>query len=259
MALALSANNLGEAAGPALSPTIKADIYIHLALRIKHSFSGRGFLCARFYLARARQICQALNGNAPQRLQWLSSPTGYRFFLSHRWEYDDSPSTLFTSLGNKADPLAFTMQVIPKLVLSIVIFEINHVLYSLYQVYRQHVLEKALMTLVSPGRRVGDACDAEPSRRTQSGDALSYSQQLMENATAAVSPSNDSSLLMPSTIQGLGVGDEVGGWWAAVVAVASYWLLSEEDKAEQLHGRVEAFPKSGHGDPLLEAVLGAYR
>lgn len=236
LALALSATNLGEAAGPALSAMSKADIYIHLALRTKHSFSGRGFLCARFYLARARQICQALNGNAPPRLQWLCSPAGYRFFLSHHWEYDDCPSTLFTSLGNKSDPLAFTMQV-----------------------YRQHVLQKALLTLVSPGRRVGDACDVEPSRRAQTGDALSYSQQLMENATAAVSPSNDSSFLPPSTIQGLGVGDEVAGWWAAVVAVASYWLLCEEDKAEQLHARVEAYPKMTQEDPLLEAVLGAYR
>lgn len=111
LALALSATNLGEAAGPALSAISKADIYIHLALRIKHSFSGRGFLCARFYLARARQICQALNGNAPARLQWLSSPGGYRFFLSHVWEYDSCPSELFTSLSNKSDPLAFTMQV----------------------------------------------------------------------------------------------------------------------------------------------------
>uniref|UniRef100_A0A0N8DDS0 Sterol regulatory element-binding protein n=1 Tax=Daphnia magna TaxID=35525 RepID=A0A0N8DDS0_9CRUS len=236
LALALSATNLGEAAGPALSAMSKADIYIHLALRTKHSFSGRGFLCARFYLARARQICQALNGNAPPRLQWLCSPAGYRFFLSHHWEYDDCPSTLFTSLSNKSDPLAFTMQV-----------------------YRQHVLQKALLTLVSPGQRVGDACDVEPSRRAQTGDALSYSQQLMENATAAVSPSNDSSLLPPSTIQGLGVGDEVAGWWAAIVAVASYWLLCEEDKAEQLHARVEAYPKLTQGDPLLDAVLGAYR
>lgn len=117
------------------------------------------------------------------------------------------------------------------------------------------------MTLVSPGRRNGDACDAEPSRRTQTGDALSYSQLLMENATAAVSPSNDSGLLtVPPTIQGLSVGDEVASWWAAVVAVASYWLLCEEDKAEQLHGRVEAFSREvGQDDPLLEAVLGAYR
>lgn len=112
LALALSAANLGEAAGPALSAMSKADIYIHLALRTKHSFSGRGFLCARFYLARARQICHALNGNAPARLLWLSSPAGYRFFLSHHWEYDNCPSTLFTSLSNKSDPLAFTMQVV---------------------------------------------------------------------------------------------------------------------------------------------------
>ena len=111
LALALSATNLGEVAGPALSPMSKADIYIHLALRIKHSFSGRGFLIARFCLARARNICQSLNGNAPPRLQWLCSPIGYRFFLSHTWEYDECLSNLFTSLGNKSDPLAFTMQV----------------------------------------------------------------------------------------------------------------------------------------------------
>ena len=86
----------------------------------------------------------------------------------------------------------------------------------------------------------------------------------MENATAAVSPSNDSGLLqaVPPTIQGLcGVGDQVACWWAAVVAVASYWLLCEEDKAEQLHARVEAFSREAgqDDDPLLEAVLGAYR
>jgi len=233
LALSLSATNLGEAAGPALSVMAMADTYIHLALRIKHSFSGRGFLWARFYLSKARHICQALNGNATPRLQWLCNPAGYRFFICHQWEYDDYPSTLFTSLSNKADPLTFTMQV-----------------------YRQHVLEKALLTLVSPGRRVGDACDEKPFRRTRTGDALSYSQQLMENATAAVSPSNDSS---PTAIQGLVVGDEVGGWWAAVVAVASYWLLSEEDKAEHLHSRIEACPNTENDDPLIEAVLGAYR
>lgn len=111
LALSLSATNLGEAAGPALSIMTMADMYIHLALRIKHSFSGRGFLWARFYLSKARQICQALNGNATPRLQWLCNPAGYRFFTYHQWEYDDYPSTLFTSLSNKADPLAFTMQV----------------------------------------------------------------------------------------------------------------------------------------------------
>ena len=238
LALSLAATNLGEGAGPALSAMTRADVYTHLALRIKHSFSGRGFLLARLYLAKARQMCQALNGNAPPRLQWLCSPAGYRFFVSHQWEYDDTPSPIFTSLSNKADPLAFTMQV-----------------------YRQHVLEKALLTLVSPGRRVGDVCDEEPSRRTQTGDALSYSQQVMENATAAVSPNESTSLLQQTTIfsQGLAGGDEVGGWWAAVIAVASYWLLCEEDKAEQLHGRIEVCPKVDNSDPLIEAVLSAYR
>ena len=111
LALSLAATNLAEAAGPALNAMTKADVYIHLALRIKHSFSGRGFLWARFYLAKARHLCQASNGNAPARLQWLCTSAGYRFFVKHRWEYDELPSTIFTSLSNKADPLAFTMQV----------------------------------------------------------------------------------------------------------------------------------------------------
>ena len=119
---------------------------------------------------------------------------------------------------------------------------------------------------MSPGRRIGGGggggggSDQESVRRTQTGDALSYSQQVMENAMAAVSPDAESSLHPPpSTIQGLASGDQVGGWWAAVVAVASYWLLCEEDKADQLHARIEACPKADHDDPLLEAVLSAYR
>lgn len=129
------------------------------------------------------------------------------------------------------------------------------------KVYRQHILEKALLALVAPGRRVGvDVGEDEPSRRTRTGDALSYSQQLMENATADISTNNECALHVPPTIQGAGGGDEVAGWWAAVIAVASYWLLCEEDKAEQLHARVEACPKVENEDPsLLEAVLCSYR
>jgi hypothetical protein len=44
-------------------------------------------------------------------------------------------------------------------------------------------LERALHTLVAPGQRL-DTCDDDSARRTQTGDALTYVQLLMENAVA---------------------------------------------------------------------------
>jgi hypothetical protein len=52
------------------------------------------------------------------------------------------------------------------------------------RVYREHLLERALQTLLAPGGKL-DAYDEEPLRRTQTSDVLTYVQLLMENAVAA--------------------------------------------------------------------------
>jgi sterol regulatory element-binding transcription factor 1 len=58
-----------------------------------------------------------------------------------------------------------------------------------------------------------------------------------------------------------GEEDEAALWWAAVIGVAAYWLLGEDEGAETLATRVEALPESlsRAGDPLPRAILAAYR
>jgi sterol regulatory element-binding transcription factor 1 len=83
----------------------------------------------------------------------------------------------FSRLGNHADPLAYVMRV-----------------------YREHLLERALQTLVAPGGRL-DAYDEEPLRRTQTSDVLTYVQLLMENAIATGSLGDATPSLISTNIQ----------------------------------------------------------
>jgi sterol regulatory element-binding transcription factor 1 len=78
---------------------------------------------------------------------------------------------MFSSLGNRADPLAYVMRA-----------------------YREHLLDRALQTLVAPGGWL-NAYDEEPLRRTQTSDVLTYVQLLMESAVAT------GSTLISSNIQ----------------------------------------------------------
>jgi len=110
-------------------------------------------------------------------LQWLFTAYGHRFFLSHRWSYGSVAASPFSSLGNHTDPLAYVMRV-----------------------YREHLLERALQTLVAPGGKL-DAYDEEPLRRTQTSDVLTYVQLLMENAFATGSYSDASHSLTSANIQ----------------------------------------------------------
>jgi hypothetical protein len=68
------------------------------------------------------------------------------------------------------------------------------------RVYREHLLERALHTLVAPGGRL-DAYDEEPLRRTQTSDVLTYVQLLMENAVAAGNQADPALSLSAANIQ----------------------------------------------------------
>jgi sterol regulatory element-binding transcription factor 1 len=131
----------------------------------------------RFYLSLARHVCFKGCSQVPVQLQWLFTAYGHRFFVTHRWSYGPVTSSPFSSLGNCADPLAYVMRV-----------------------YREHLLERALQTLVAPGCRF-DAYDEEPLRRTQTSDVLTYVQLLMENAVATGSQSDASVSLSSTNIQ----------------------------------------------------------
>lgn len=133
--LALSALNLAECAGDAVSAATLAEIYVAAALRVKTSLpralhfltvSGellrqdwgslsplpprpRGLApviasCPppqRFFLSSARQACLAQSGSVPASLQWLCHPVGHRFFVDGDWAVRSVPrDSLYSVAGN---------------------------------------------------------------------------------------------------------------------------------------------------------------
>ncbi|XP_069702898.1 sterol regulatory element-binding protein 1 [Periplaneta americana] len=235
--LAFSAVNMAEASTHLLSAEQLADIYVAAALRVKESCPSFLQFFNRFYLSLARHVCFKGCSPVPMRLQWLFTAYGHRFFVSHRWSYGSVTPSLFSSLGSRADPLSYVMRC-----------------------YREHLLERALQTLVAPGGKL-DIYDEDPLRRTQTSDVLTYVQLLMENAIATGNQSEASPALTSTNIQVASSEDELAHWWSAVVGVAAYWLLGEDTQAERLYPRVETLPETLNKltDPLPRAVLAAFR
>lgn len=66
----------------------------------------------RYYLGLAQLASTNSCDAIPTRLQWLFSPYGYKFFISHKFtKAVKSKSLPFTSSGNILDPLAIQMKV----------------------------------------------------------------------------------------------------------------------------------------------------
>ncbi|XP_075234704.1 sterol regulatory element binding protein isoform X2 [Lycorma delicatula] len=221
--LALSATNLAEVAKDLLPAKQLAHIYVGTALQIKQSFpSFLQFFC-RFYLSLARE---AYIRQPCPCLQWLVNSYGHRFFVSQKLSFSSPMPTIFTSLTDKTDPIGYVSRI-----------------------YREHLLEKALQTLVAPGAQLDSTNDDEPVRRTQTPDVITYIQLLMDNATATA----DTNVKL--------CVDETAHWWASVIGVAAYWLLGDDVQAEHIYPRVETLPESlaGQNESLACAVLAAYR
>lgn len=110
--LALTAVNLAEAASSMLSPDQLVDIYVAGALRVKYTCPVFLQGVNRYYLGLAKQVSVNTCKRIPERLQWLFTPYGHRFFINQKFTYEAIvSSTPFTSLGNKTDPMAYVMQV----------------------------------------------------------------------------------------------------------------------------------------------------
>lgn len=234
--LSLSAVNLAEAAGRMFPRECLADIYLGASLRIKESFPSVFHFLSRYYLSRARRVITSDEGQVPINLQWMCTPVGHRFFVSKKWNYNKSAESMFSTLGNAADPLSYCMQA-----------------------FREHLIEKALYALVLPGVR-HDCPDKERPRRIQTSDILHYVQQLMECSSAAGSPKNIAVAKSPGGMKLAGT-DEVAQWWAAIIGVTAYWLLGEEEQAERLYTIIDAFPTQldQFKDPLPRALFYAVK
>ncbi|OXB68757.1 hypothetical protein ASZ78_002172 [Callipepla squamata] len=213
--LALSAVNLAECAGDAVSVAALAEIYVAAALRIKASLHRCFHFLARPFLCSARRVALSHGGAVPPAMQWLCHPLGHRFFVDGDWAVKGVPrETIYSSAGDPVDPLA-----------------------QVTQLFREHLLEKALYCVAVP----------EPGRPAAQGegrfsDALEYLQLLNGCSHASSMPGP-----APSISSGLAAvtgTDPVSKWWASLIGTVIHWLKGDEEGAERLYPLVEAMPRA---------------
>ncbi|XP_042654893.1 LOW QUALITY PROTEIN: sterol regulatory element-binding protein 1 [Tyto alba] len=230
--LALSAVNLAECAGDAVSVAALAEIYVAAALRVKASLHRCFHFLARPFLCSARRVALSHGGAVPPAMQWLCHPLGHRFFVDGDWAVKGIPrETIYSSAGNPVDPLA-----------------------QVTQLFREHLLEKALCCVAVP----------EPGRPAAQGegrfsDALEYLQLLNGCSDASGVPGP-----APSISSGLAAvtgTDPVSKWWAAVIGTVIHWLRGDEEGAERLYPLVETMPRALQSSekPLPRAALHSFR
>ncbi|NXP07103.1 SRBP1 protein, partial [Thinocorus orbignyianus] len=230
--LALSAVNLAECAGDAVSVASLAEIYVAAALRVKASLHRCFHFLARPFLCSARRVALSHGGAVPPAMQWLCHPLGHRFFVDGDWAVKGVPrETIYSSAGNPVDPLA-----------------------QVTQLFREHLLEKALCCVAMP----------EPGRPTAQGEgrfsnALEYLQLLNGCSDASGVPSP-----APSISSGLAAvtgTDPVSKWWASIIGTVIHWLQGDEEGAERLYPLVETMPRALQSSekPLPRAALHSFR
>jgi len=147
--LAVMAVNLAEAAGSTTDSQL-AHSYVSLALQLKHSLPAPLQFLSRYYLSSGRASYQKQPCN---HLQWLMTPYGYKFFLSHQWGYGLPRPTLFTSVTDPTDPSSFVARM-----------------------YREHLIEKALKALVAPSTSQEGPSSVEDNslKRSPTPEVLCY-------------------------------------------------------------------------------------
>lgn len=147
--LSLYAINMAEAATNLLSSDQLVEIYLTAALRVKKSYPKFLQFFCRYYLSRAKQA-SLLCDHIPARFRWAFTPYGYRFLVTHSFKFRSNDFSLFSKLGNQADPIEHVMRV------SILLKFVFHLLFYIisiyiFQEYREHLLEKAIKCLVGSG------------------------------------------------------------------------------------------------------------
>ncbi|XP_058415507.1 sterol regulatory element-binding protein 1 isoform X3 [Diceros bicornis minor] len=230
--LALSALNLVECAGDTVSVATLAEIYVAAALRVKTSLPRALHFLTRFFLSSARQACLAQSGSVPPAMQWLCHPVGHRFFVDGDWAVCSAPrESLYSLTGNPVDPLA-----------------------QVTQLFREHLLERALNCVAQPSPSPGSA-DGD----REFSDALGYLQLLNSCSDAAGAPA--CSFSISSSMAATTGIDPVAKWWASLTAVVTHWLRQDEEAAARLYPLVEHLPRALQESerPLPRAALHSFK
>jgi sterol regulatory element-binding transcription factor 1 len=302
--LSLYAVNAAEAASDLMLPEDLIEIYITAALRVKHTYPKFFQYFCRYYLGKAMQQATAANNlsTMPAKYQWAFTHFGYRFLVSRQFKFEDaseattsSISSLFSVLGNKADPLAYVIRE-----------------------YRESLLKKAIQCLVGSGSGAGGHTKSNPNQKTSSNqigrnsteqpkDSDSQSENAATVANSKSSKNNGNQLISGSQISDVliftqllketmeyekpssfnldvvstenckceaydclkfldlhffltGYKDRLIEWWSSLLSVAAFWLLGEDAEAEKLYSNVEKIPieLQERDDTLPKALLAAF-
>ncbi|XP_059835817.1 sterol regulatory element-binding protein 1 isoform X3 [Hypanus sabinus] len=258
--MALSAVNLAECAGNAISVATMAEIYVAAAIRVKISLHRRLHFLTRIFLSSARQICLSQSGTIPPAMKWLCHPQGHRFFVDEDWTVKSThKDSIYSVTGNPVDPLA-----------------------QVTQAFREHLLEKALYCIARPenGKPVtGEgghfviksnswvapswtpwiALANEEYHAREFSDALEYLQLLNSCSDAAAVTTQ--TFAIGSSMATVTGTDPVAKWWASMIVVAINWLHGDGEAAERLYPVVECMPKLLHAteSQLPRAALFAFK
>ncbi|XP_051876845.1 sterol regulatory element-binding protein 1 isoform X2 [Pristis pectinata] len=230
--MALSAVNLGECAGDAISVATMAEMYVAAAIRIKISLHRRLHFMTRVFLSSARQICLSQSGTIPPAMKWLCHPQGHRFFVDEDWTVKSTPKdSIYSVTGNPVDPLA-----------------------QVTQAFREHLLEKALYCIAKP-----ENSKPVTGEGVEFSDALEYLQLLNSCSDAAAITTQ--TFAIGSSMATVTGTDPVAKWWASMIVVAINWLQGDDDAAERLYPVVECMPKPLHAteSQLPRAALFAFK
>ncbi|XP_067912038.1 sterol regulatory element-binding protein 1 isoform X4 [Heterodontus francisci] len=230
--MALSAVNLAECVGDAVSVATMAEMYVAAAIRIKTSLHRRLHFMTRFFLSSARQICLSQSGTIPPAMKWLCHPLGHRFFVDEDWTVKNTPKdSIYSVTGNSVDPLA-----------------------QVTQAFREHLLEKALYCIAKP-----ENSKPVTGEGGEFSDALEYLQLL--NGCSDAAAITTQTFAIGSSMATVTGTDPVAKWWASMIVVAINWLQGDDEAAERLYSVVEYMPKSLHAteSQLPKAALFAFK
>lgn len=258
--LALCSVNMAEAAGNMMESENLMEIYLTAALRVKRNYPKVFQFFCRYYLSKAKQISLSCS-HVPSRFQWAFTPYGYRFMVTHRFRYESQTPemSVFSKLGNKADPLSFVLRD-----------------------YREHLLEKAIQCLVGSGSsknevtkesssakcsnrkepkhapeseaspsssadEASDTADGERSfKGSQISDLLSFTELIMHSMSVEKPVTFAEKVLSLKDGQKM-YEDRLAQWWCSLLSVAAYWLLGEDNEAEKLYSIIEKWPAEFNG------------
>ncbi|XP_057662115.1 sterol regulatory element-binding protein 1 [Diorhabda carinulata] len=221
----LNALNLAEAAKYQIKSVDLIDVYVGVALRIKASLPNFTHFLQRYYLGLAKLSSLNSVDAIPKRLQWLMTPYGYKFFVSNNTNINKTRNLPFSCIGNSVDPLAIQMKI-----------------------YREHLLEKALSILITPGQKI----DSNQDKKTDISEALMYIELLKDNVAV------DARTVFGASSENC-YQDKVAQWWMTFLSIACHWLLGNED-AEYFYKKIEMIPEPlvSLNDPLPKCIVAAF-